>query len=77
MGRLVIVVSKRANREGRIAYGFIACTDLSSIVGQGRGAAKCVAAPDSLKNEHFCSDHNIVTNPAAKRPSATLCHHRL
>ena len=31
-----------------------------------------VAAPDSLKNESFCCDHNILINPAAKRPSATV-----
>jgi hypothetical protein len=30
-----------------------------------------VAAPDSLKNENFCCDHNILIIPAAKRPSAT------
>ena len=33
---------------------------------------RCVAAPDSLKNENFCCDHNILINPAAKCPSATL-----
>lgn len=31
-----------------------------------------VAALDGLKNENFCCDHNILINPAAKRPSATL-----
>ena len=32
---------------------------------------RCVAAPDSLKNENLCCDHNIFINPAAERPSAT------
>ena len=31
-----------------------------------------VAALDGLKNENFCCDHNILINPAAKCPSATL-----
>ena len=25
----------------------------------------CVAAPDSLKTETFCCDHNVIINPAA------------
>ena len=36
-----------------------------------RCSTRCVAAPDSLKNEIVCYDHNILVNPAAKRPSAT------
>ena len=33
---------------------------------------RCVAAPDSLKNENFCCDHNILIHPTAKCPSAIL-----
>ena len=32
---------------------------------------RCVAAPDGLKNENFCRDCKILTNPIAERPAAT------